>query len=150
MLSSKVLDMSISPTFCHHLCGWKIGLQRFSWVLQRKMGQESILLYWHGKGIYIWNHSTLLFSWIMKEIMAFWWGWAGQKKSCENMKGLLHFHFHPLFTYCALEKKNRTLKGENFVPILESSYYEESMDADRWHQYYRNSKEEFDTEVFQF
>lgn len=138
MFSSEVLDMSISLTFCHHLCGWKIGLQRFSSVIQWKMGQESILLYWHSKGIYIWKHSTLLFSWIMKEIMAFLWGWDSQKKSLGNMKGLLHFHFHPLFTYCVLEKKIRALTGKNFVPVLKSLYSEEWMDADHWH--YRSSK----------
>lgn len=62
--------------------------------------------------------------------MAFLWVWASQKKSLENMKGLLHFHYHPLFSCCVLGKKNRTLKGKNFVPILESLYSEESMDAD--------------------
>lgn len=37
--------------------------------------------------------------------MAFLWDWDSQKKSLENMKGLLNFNFHPLFTYYVLGKK---------------------------------------------
>lgn len=65
----------------------------------------------------------------MKKVMAFLWGWASQKKSLDNMKGLLRFHFHPFHLLCSGEK-NRALIGKNFVPVLESFYSEESMDAD--------------------
>lgn len=73
----------------------------------------------------------------MKEVTAFLWVWVSQIKSLEHMKGLLHLRYHPVFTYCPLEK-NRALKAKNYVHILESFYSEESMDADHC---YISSKE---------